>query len=80
MITRIAVILSGLKTLLETGELLTTPGSQRFANAWRPGAVLGNSRGVGGVQGGTRRGGTVSLSHLVGWRCAQSLLLRLRWT
>ena len=25
------MILSGLKTLLETGELLTTPGSQRFA-------------------------------------------------
>jgi uncharacterized protein YndB with AHSA1/START domain len=27
------MVLSGLKTLLETGELLTTPGSQRFANA-----------------------------------------------
>jgi uncharacterized protein YndB with AHSA1/START domain len=27
------MILSGIKTLLETGELLTTPGSQRFANA-----------------------------------------------
>ncbi len=26
------MILSGLKTLLETGELLTTPGSQRFAS------------------------------------------------
>jgi uncharacterized protein YndB with AHSA1/START domain len=26
------MILSGLKTLLETGELLTTPGSQRFAD------------------------------------------------
>ena len=25
------MILSGLKTLLETGELLTTPGSQRYA-------------------------------------------------
>jgi hypothetical protein len=27
------MILSGLKTLLETGELLETPGSQRYANA-----------------------------------------------
>jgi uncharacterized protein YndB with AHSA1/START domain len=27
------MILSGLKTLLETGELLTTPGSLRYANA-----------------------------------------------
>ena len=27
------MILSGLKTLLETGELLTTPGSRRFASA-----------------------------------------------
>ena len=27
------MILSGLKTLLETGELLETPGSQRFSNA-----------------------------------------------
>lgn len=26
------MVLSGLKTLLETGELLTTPGSQRFAS------------------------------------------------
>jgi uncharacterized protein YndB with AHSA1/START domain len=26
------MVLSGLKTLLETGELLTTPGSMRFAN------------------------------------------------
>jgi hypothetical protein len=25
------MILSGLKTLLETGEMLTTPGSMRFA-------------------------------------------------
>jgi len=31
------MILSGLKTLLETGELLTTPGSQRFAD--RPQSV-----------------------------------------
>jgi uncharacterized protein YndB with AHSA1/START domain len=29
------MILSGLKTLLETGELLTTPGSQRFAGPAR---------------------------------------------
>jgi uncharacterized protein YndB with AHSA1/START domain len=28
------MILSGLKTLLETGELLTTPGSLRYAEAW----------------------------------------------
>ncbi len=27
------MILSGLKTLLETGELLTTPGSLRYARA-----------------------------------------------
>jgi len=27
------MILSGLKTLLETGELLTTPGSLMYANA-----------------------------------------------
>jgi hypothetical protein len=27
------MILSGLKTLLETGELLETPGSQRYAAA-----------------------------------------------
>jgi hypothetical protein len=27
------MILSGLKTLLETGELLTTPGSLRYAGA-----------------------------------------------
>ena len=33
------MILSGLKTLLETGELLTTPGSQRYsdATAWTSG-------------------------------------------
>jgi uncharacterized protein YndB with AHSA1/START domain len=30
------MILSGLKTLLETGETLTTPGSQRFASPARP--------------------------------------------
>lgn len=29
------MILSGLKTLLETGELLTTPGSLRYADAAR---------------------------------------------
>jgi len=29
------MILSGLKTLLETGELLTTPGSQRWMEASR---------------------------------------------
>jgi uncharacterized protein YndB with AHSA1/START domain len=28
------MILSGLKTLLETGETLTTPGSLRYAGAW----------------------------------------------
>ncbi len=28
------MILSGLKTLLETGELLTTPGSLRYAEGW----------------------------------------------
>jgi uncharacterized protein YndB with AHSA1/START domain len=28
------MILSGLKTLLETGELLTTPGSLRYSEAW----------------------------------------------
>ena len=28
------MILSGLKTLLETGELLTTPGSLRYSQAW----------------------------------------------
>jgi hypothetical protein len=27
------MILSGLKTLLETGELLTTPGSLRYSGA-----------------------------------------------
>ncbi len=30
------MILSGLKTLLETGELLTTPGSQRWIEDQRP--------------------------------------------
>ena len=30
------MILSGLKTLLETGELLTTPGSQRWLEDHRP--------------------------------------------
>jgi uncharacterized protein YndB with AHSA1/START domain/DNA-binding transcriptional ArsR family regulator len=29
------MILSGLKTLLETGELLTTPGSLMYAQSWR---------------------------------------------
>ena len=29
------MILSGLKTLLETGELLETPGSQRYAEPSR---------------------------------------------
>jgi uncharacterized protein YndB with AHSA1/START domain len=28
------MILSGLKTLLETGELLTTPGSLRYSESW----------------------------------------------
>jgi uncharacterized protein YndB with AHSA1/START domain/DNA-binding transcriptional ArsR family regulator len=28
------MVLSGLKTLLETGELLTTPGSLRYASGW----------------------------------------------
>jgi uncharacterized protein YndB with AHSA1/START domain len=32
------MILSGLKTLLETGELLTTPGSLRYAQAPQPAA------------------------------------------
>jgi uncharacterized protein YndB with AHSA1/START domain len=32
------MILSGLKTLLETGELLTTPGSLRYSQAARPAA------------------------------------------
>ncbi len=30
------MILSGLKTLLETGEQLTTPGSQRYQEGWSP--------------------------------------------
>jgi uncharacterized protein YndB with AHSA1/START domain len=30
------MVLSGLKTLLETGELLTTPGSQRWLEDMRP--------------------------------------------
>jgi hypothetical protein len=30
------MILSGLKTLLETGETLTTPGSLRYAQAEQP--------------------------------------------
>lgn len=36
------MVLSGLKTLLETGEMLTTPGSLR----WQPsaGAPLSNAR------------------------------------
>jgi uncharacterized protein YndB with AHSA1/START domain len=29
------MILSGLKTLLETGELLTTPGSLRYSQDWQ---------------------------------------------
>ena len=29
------MILSGLKTLLETGELLTTPGSMRYSQDWQ---------------------------------------------
>ncbi|GAC1338433.1 MAG: hypothetical protein NVSMB29_04200 [Candidatus Dormibacteria bacterium] len=33
------MILSGLKTLLETGELLTTPGSLMYANPSAPGAM-----------------------------------------
>ncbi len=32
------MILSGLKTLLETGELLTTPGSLRYSQAPAPAA------------------------------------------
>ena len=32
------MILSGLKTLLETGELLTTPGSLRYSQAPKPAA------------------------------------------
>jgi uncharacterized protein YndB with AHSA1/START domain/DNA-binding transcriptional ArsR family regulator len=32
------MILSGLKTLLETGELLTTPGSLRYAESFEPAA------------------------------------------
>jgi hypothetical protein len=32
------MILSGLKTLLETGETLTTPGSLRYAQASQPAA------------------------------------------
>jgi uncharacterized protein YndB with AHSA1/START domain len=33
------MILSGLKTLLETGELLTTPGSLLYAEGWSPAPV-----------------------------------------
>ncbi|MPZ48025.1 MAG: metalloregulator ArsR/SmtB family transcription factor [Dehalococcoidia bacterium] len=33
------MILSGLKTLLETGETLTTPGSLRYSDAWVDGPV-----------------------------------------
>jgi len=32
------MILSGLKTLLETGESLTTPGSLRYSQGWEPAA------------------------------------------
>ena len=32
------MILSGLKTLLETGQTLTTPGSLRYSQAPQPGA------------------------------------------
>jgi len=32
------MVLSGLKTLLETGQLLTTPGSLRYAQGRKPGA------------------------------------------
>ena len=32
------MILSGLKTLLETGELLTTPGSLRYSEGWETAA------------------------------------------
>ncbi len=32
------MILSGLKTLLETGETLTTPGSLRYSQAPQPAA------------------------------------------
>src|SRR5262249_53010305 len=32
------MVLSGLKTLLETGQLLTTPGSLRYSNAPHPAA------------------------------------------
>jgi hypothetical protein len=32
------MILSGLKTLLETGEALTTPGSLRYSGAGEPAA------------------------------------------
>ena len=32
------MIVSGLKTLLETGELLTTPGSLRYSNDWETAA------------------------------------------
>ena len=32
------MVLSGLKTLLETGQLLTTPGSLRYSNAPQPAA------------------------------------------
>ena len=32
------MILSGLKTLLETGELLDTPGSLRYSEASQPAA------------------------------------------
>ena len=33
------MILSGLKTLLETGEDLTTPGSLRYAEGWEEATV-----------------------------------------
>jgi uncharacterized protein YndB with AHSA1/START domain len=35
------MLLSGLKTLLETGELLTTPGSLRYSQAPRPSGPVG---------------------------------------
>jgi uncharacterized protein YndB with AHSA1/START domain len=35
------MLLSGLKTLLETGELLTTPGSLRYVQASRPSGPVG---------------------------------------
>lgn len=61
------MVLSGLKTWLETGELLTTPGSLMYTSGGRPSQPGRRRRGqvLGPNDGGTYGEGADAPEHLI---------------